>query len=300
MTMSTPTKDRSGLSLVDLGRSLPRPIPASVRFRATAWATAALALLLLLSGVAVDRLVTREVRTAADTVLNEQARDRATLLAGGATPESLVTVIGEEAIAAVFTPSGAVAASAGTPEPESLLDLAAGVQTASIVVTESEDEHDAEDDEDERAETHHTEELRIAVIDLDDGSRIVLGSEGEQTRQTINNVRGVLMIGGPLLVGVGGLILWFLTGRAFRPVYRMRDDLERVVEQGTEGRVTEPGTRDEIDDLATTLNHVLEQLELQSAARRRFVADASHELKSPVANVRALIETAGLLGDDLE
>ena len=59
---------------------------------------------------------------------------------------------------------------------------------------------------------------------------------------------------------------------ALRPVYRMRDDLDTVV-AASSGRVTEPGTH-EIDDLARTLNGVLDALGRQSQARRQFVADA--------------------------
>ena len=264
----------------------PRPNTAAVRFRATAWATVALAALVVVSALAINWLVTREVRSSADAILTEQAADRAQLLAAGAAPETQVIVLGEEVIAAVIAADGTVLASSGTPEPEVLANLPAGLRTVTIVVEEAREGDDSN-------EEPHDDDIRVATVILPNGSRMVVGSEGDQTRQTIGNVRTVLAIGGPAVALVGGLILWFLTGRALGPVYRMRDDLERVVDRGSDGRVTEPGTRDEIDDLAVTLNHVLAQLEQQSASRRQFVADASHELKSPVANARALIETDG-------
>ncbi|MEL7156303.1 MAG: HAMP domain-containing sensor histidine kinase, partial [Actinomycetota bacterium] len=55
--------------------------------------------------------------------------------------------------------------------------------------------------------------------------------------------------------------------------------------------VGEPDTDDEIQSLAQATNEVLARLDRQSAARRRFVADASHELKSPIANARVLVDT---------
>ncbi len=268
--------------------SLPRPNPSSVRFRATAWAAAGLALLVVVSALAINWVVSREVNDAADAVLLEQAQDRAQLLADGADPDALVTVVGEEVVAAVFGPGGDVLAASGTPEPERLADAAPGVQSLDIVVFERQD-----DDDGAEPEAPHVERLRVAVAELGDGRRVVVGNEGEQTRRTLGSVRAVLAAGTPLIALLGGGILWFLTGRALRPVYRMRDDLDTVVAASDGGRVTEPGTRDEIDDLARTLNGVLDALGQQSQARRQFVADASHELKSPVANARALIETGG-------
>ena len=265
--------------------TLRRPNTSSVRFRATAWAIGALAIVMLVSALAVDLLVGREVRAAADAVLVEQAQDRAQLLADGAAPASLVTVVGDEVVAAVIDPAGEVLASSGTPEPERLIALTPGVQTIEIAFPEH--------DEAGESASEHREQIRAAVVALPEGGRVVVGNEGEQIRQTLGNVRAVLAVGGPAITMLGGLILWFVTGRALRPVYRMRDDLDRVLRAGGGGRVTEPATRDEIDQLASTLNHVLDQLERQSAARRQFVADASHELKSPLANARVLIETDG-------
>ncbi len=272
--------------------------PRSVRFRAAAWASAALALLVLVSALAINWLVTREVRSSADSVLLEQAQDRAQLLGSGAPPESLVNVIGHEVIAVVLDPTGQELAVSGTPEPEVLRDLPAGVQNIQLIVVEGEDSSDdSSEDNGPSDESPHQETLRAAVVVLDDGSRVIVGNEGEETAQTLNTVRAVLAIGSPAVALAGALILWLITGRALRPVYRMRNDLDRIVRADSGsvdgGRVGEPGTRDEVDDLAVTLNHVLDQLDRASAARRQFVADASHELKSPVANARALIETGG-------
>ena len=263
-----------------------RPNPSSLRFRATVWTAAAIAALVLASALAINWAISRTVRSAFDNVLLEQAEDRALLLENGADPSSLVTVTGEEVVVAVIDRDGAILAASGTPEPEALADLPTGVLDVTITVVEDHDGDELDGHEDE-----HGEALRAAVFENANGQRVVVGNEAEEARRALGVVRWVLAIGGPAIALVASLVVLVLSGRALRPVFRMRDDLNGVVRAG--GRVSEPGTNDEIDELAITLNSVLAELERQSEARRQFVADASHELKSPVANARALIETDG-------
>jgi signal transduction histidine kinase len=64
----------------------------------------------------------------------------------------------------------------------------------------------------------------------------------------------------------------------------MGAELDSVADATGGNRITPPGTRDEVDDLGATINNLLDRLDQQGLARRQFVADASHELKSPLAN----------------
>ena len=266
----------------------------SVRARTTLGAALALSVLVAVSGLAIERLVARQVRAAADVTLLEQANDRAQLLAAGAPATSLVNVIGDEVLAVVLGPDGAVLAAAGTTTPGELASLDDGLHTVDIVVTEAgdgdDDDNDHDDDHDQQEEPHR-ERIRTAVATASTGARVVVGNEGEATREAINAVRGILAVGAPLVAAVGALVAWLVTGRALAPVHRLRNDLESVTGHG--GRVHVPATADEIESLAATVNEVLGALEVQSVARRRFVADASHELKSPIANAKVLVDTAG-------
>ncbi len=256
----------------------------SVRFRTTAGAALALLALLTISGVVVTLLVAREVRQAADSSLIERAEDRAILLGGGNPADALTQVVGDEVIVVVFGPDGSVLASSGTPGPAELFLLPDGVTAVDLIVEE--EEHPGDE-----AELPHREEVRAAVRTLEDGRRVAVAGEEEQTNQTVAAVSAVLIIASLITAATASVVAWIVTGRALAPVARIRRDLDAVVAARGRSRVIEPDSGDEVAALATTLNDVLGQLENQSAARRRFVADASHELKSPVANARALIET---------
>ena len=111
-----------------------------------------------------------------------------------------------------------------------------------------------------------------------------------------------------LTVALGGLV-WALLGRALRPVEELRRGAELVTARGGPGSLPVPGAGgDELGALARTLNDMLDRLESSAARQRAFVADAAHELRSPVAALRASVEiaqehpeayTAAELADDL-
>jgi signal transduction histidine kinase len=96
----------------------------------------------------------------------------------------------------------------------------------------------------------------------------------------------------PILFVVVGIICWAIVGRALRPIEALRREVADVAGFSGAHRVAEPATNDEVGRLARTLNSMLERLEASSARERRFVSDASHELRSPIANIRTEIEVA--------
>lgn len=96
----------------------------------------------------------------------------------------------------------------------------------------------------------------------------------------------------PILIVVIGLIAWGVTGRALRPVETIRAEVTAISHASLDRRVSEPRARDEVGRLARTMNEMLDRLQDASDRQRQFVSDASHELRSPVAAMRATGEVA--------
>jgi signal transduction histidine kinase len=93
-------------------------------------------------------------------------------------------------------------------------------------------------------------------------------------------------------VAVLATVLWFAIGRALAPVNAIRSRADAISGQSLDLRVPTPAWEDEIGRLARTVNQMLERLQHSSESQRRFVADAAHELRSPIASLRVQLETA--------
>ncbi len=99
-----------------------------------------------------------------------------------------------------------------------------------------------------------------------------------------------LMIGVPILIVVAGAATYVFAGRALRPVEAIRARVASMSEKDLAERVPVPAARDEVGRLAETMNGMIARLEHAQKVQRRFVADASHELRSPLATIGAGLE----------
>jgi signal transduction histidine kinase len=85
---------------------------------------------------------------------------------------------------------------------------------------------------------------------------------------------------------------WLVAGRVLRPLRAMTAATRRISEESLDRRLSLPGPRDELTELADTIDGLLERLEAAFAAQRRFAANASHELRTPLATMRASLDVA--------
>lgn len=121
---------------------------------------------------------------------------------------------------------------------------------------------------------------------------VVVAQSLESIDTTIRTLTGLLAVGMPLLVLLVAGSTFLVTGRALRPVEAIRRRVAGIDSSQLGTRVPVPPARDEVGRLAETMNDMLERLESAAAAQRRFVSDASHELRSPLATVRTTVEVA--------
>ncbi|WP_191242579.1 sensor histidine kinase [Amycolatopsis deserti] len=94
------------------------------------------------------------------------------------------------------------------------------------------------------------------------------------------------------LLAISALTVHRAVGSALRPVERMRRTVSEITTRDLERRVDVPPGRDEVHRLAVTLNSMLDRLASAQGAQRRFVSDASHELRSPVNTMATALEVA--------
>jgi signal transduction histidine kinase len=125
-----------------------------------------------------------------------------------------------------------------------------------------------------------------------EGSTVVVAGTLEVVDESAEIVGFLLALGLPLLLLVVAATTWRMVGRALAPVEAIRSTAEGVSAADLSGRVPTPTSADEVARLAVTMNHMLDRIEDGQRRQRRFVADASHELRSPVAVIRQHAEVA--------
>ncbi len=121
---------------------------------------------------------------------------------------------------------------------------------------------------------------------------VVVVSSLHDAEASAEVVRERLAVTFVLLSIVIAASIWFVVGRALRPVDQMSNTVNDITASNLDRRVAVPSNTDEVGRLAATLNDMLDRLQRSAAAQQRFVADASHELRTPIANTRAAIEVA--------
>ena len=138
---------------------------------------------------------------------------------------------------------------------------------------------------------------RILAAPAPGGIRVVIAGQSLEDRdETLSGLLGAFAIGGPIGIVAASLLGYLLAAAGLRPVEAMRRRAESIsLDQPTE--LPLPSAEDEIRRLGVTLNEMLDRLRRAFERERRFVADASHEIRTPVSVLKTEIESASRSAD---
>jgi signal transduction histidine kinase len=244
----------------------------SIRFRIAALATVASAILLTTVSVTMAAVLRWQLTDNLDEGISQRADTIAAVVATDL-PRDIPG--DEDLLIQVVADDGTVLASSSNLAGLSpITSLRPGVRTITDVPR--------------RPEVFRLLVRRIVV----DGRDVVLivGGNNDDVTDPVAILTRILTATVPIVVAVLGGLTWWLAGRTLRPVERMRREMSTISATNVSGRLAEPGTGDEIDRLARTMNQTLDRLEATIERQRRFVADASHELRSPLTRIRSELE----------
>lgn len=256
-----------------------------VRWRSTAAAVLVVAAALILGGSALVLVLQHSLVNNVDATVVQRAKDIAAQIDSDDIDAAVPTInasAGDGTLVQVVDEAGAVLLSSPSIDGEEAITSAAP-------------EPGAVARQDLSISANDAETYRVVAVGVDSnvGPVVVLTAQSlSDVSSTNRTVAMLLAVGSPFLLLAVGLATWFAVGRSLAAVDRMRLRVESIEATDLHERVPVPKAEDEVARLAITMNEMLDRLESSAATQRRFVADASHELRSPLASLRASLDVA--------
>ncbi|MBA2716473.1 MAG: HAMP domain-containing protein, partial [Propionibacteriales bacterium] len=255
----------------------------SLRARTTALATAVVGVALALGGVLLVVTLDRSLTSRGDELAQARAVDLAALAADESLPSVLTNVDGDS-VAQVVDSSGHVVAASPNIQGKGPISTFRPARGAPVLRTLTDIPDDSE-----------TEDYRVWVLTAQTRSgpaTVYVGTSLEAVGEASWALRRSLVVGLPVMLALLAFCTWLVIGRALRPVEDIRAEVATISDKALHRRVPVPRIDDEVGRLAATMNQMLDRLESASQRQREFVADASHELQSPLAAFRTELEVA--------
>ncbi len=265
-----------------------------IRFRLTFAFAGSMAIVLILVGAFVYARVADDLSSSIDDALRTRADDLARQIQNTEPDEFGLagerSEGAEDILSEIVRPDGRVVASSDAFGGTSVLSpsqLEAGSQ--GVVYFEPHPVRGIENDARLLARPVSTEEGDFVIV---------VGASTGDRAETLAGLVATFAIGGPLALILASALGYFVAGAAMRPVEAMRARASRITLDRAEERLPVPPADDEIGRLAGTLNEMLARIEQSLARQRAFVADAGHELRTPLAILRGELELGLRHSDD--
>ncbi|MBA2560017.1 MAG: HAMP domain-containing histidine kinase, partial [Propionibacteriales bacterium] len=255
----------------------------SVRARTTLAASLVVGVTLVVGAIGLLLTLEHSLTSNRDELSQARAADLAQQAADGTLPRRLVD-LGDNSVGQVVDDAGnVVAATPGLLRSGPISSFSPGGSAPELVTLRNVPD-------DTETESYRVWALRAGTPTGD--VTVFVGASPESVTEAVATVRRSLVIGIPAVLALLALSTGLLVGRALKPVEDIRTEVAAISDAAVDRRVPVPATGDEIERLATTMNDMLGRLEASANRQRDFIADASHELQSPLTAFRAQLEVA--------
>ena len=267
----------------------------SVRGRLTLFWVAVLAVALIVVGGLIYLLLARALYSRIDDNLRAVVQIATTSLANDlaegqdyldAARSTAAELSSRQQMLAIYDTSGRLLAEGGRDDDlEITLPDVQTVPTQEVMLLTV---VEAEDDDDR----HRLAIRRLSIQPSDTPYVVVVGSSLEPTDEELESLREVLAYVVPIALVLAGAGGWFLARQSLAPVATMAERARQIGVEDLSARLPVANPRDELGQLADTFNDLLNRLEASLMQQRQFMADASHELRTPVATARTAASVA--------
>ncbi len=254
-----------------------------VRARVTFAAAGVLAVIMTFGAVALVALVHQSLISSLDASALTRARDVSALLMSSAAQPTLPTPVDGNSLVQVVNQTNTVTSSSanvlGEPpilsgSPSAIHDTFLTLQTLPI--------------------GNQSQPFRVAIhpAALPGGPGwVYVATSLTQVDTATSTLSWSLAAAVPILIAIVALTIRSAVGRSLKPIESIRRQAAAIGSDPSQ-RVPVPESRDEVSRLAVTVNHMLDRLEASALKQQRFIGDASHELRSPLATLRAQVDVA--------